>query len=217
MFSFNERHLLASSSSLFSFLIVCLFFNGNNAVMSVVFPCGRYILKYLFSIVCHALSSPLHIREGTYRTLLQNNAFHAARVCQRGHLLRDSLQCLDKTLDAGDKSNACLWECERTAIQPIMQSCAASLPRWDSYREWIAALWREEQKYPQKMLKNIYGSQVTVDTLKWKIKNIARVGKSLSTQVCIPRAVHNFKPLLTFIYIWYCAKQNCSISRGSKG
>lgn len=55
--------------------------------------------------------------------------FCAAEVSQQGHLLRDSLQCLDKTLDASDKSNACLWECERKAIQPIMQSWAASLPK----------------------------------------------------------------------------------------
>lgn len=64
------------------------------------------------------------------RSVSQNSWYSILLKCANGErLLRDSLQCLDKTLDAGDKSNACLWECERTAIQPIMQSYAASLPK----------------------------------------------------------------------------------------
>lgn len=38
---------------------------------------------------------------------------------------RTSLRPLDKTLDASDKSNAQPWDCERAAVQAIMQRCAA--------------------------------------------------------------------------------------------
>lgn len=43
----------------------------------------------------------------------------------RNMAYRASSQLLDKTLDASDKSNVQPWDCERAAVQPIMQGCAA--------------------------------------------------------------------------------------------
>lgn len=112
---------------------------GNNVPWPACFsvPSHPHIIYSLyFAVHSNLLSYKKKVL--TYFSFCRITGFCAAEVCQQGHLLRDSSQCLDKTLDAGDKSNACLWECERTAIQPIMQSCTAFVPKWDSYREWIA-------------------------------------------------------------------------------
>lgn len=71
-----------------------------------------YFLYFAFLI-----SSPETVEKGWL--------FSAAAARLRGIWRRASLQLLDKTLDASDKSNAQPWDCERAAVQPIMQSCAA--------------------------------------------------------------------------------------------
>lgn len=83
-------------------------------------PCACSYSRLYFLYFAFLISSP--------ETIEKDSSIAVFCYCSappRNMAYRASSQLLDKTLDAGDKSNAQPWDCERVAVQPIMQSCAA--------------------------------------------------------------------------------------------